>query len=89
MKKFNRWEVEKRNKNWDFFISNILPCLAYENDVFSGDRNSGMFYFESEKFGKIVIYPKADRIHIVEKNRWENGVLYYLNNNILKEKIKI
>lgn len=51
-----------------------------------GEKGSGMYWFESEKYGKVVIYPKGDKIHIPDRREWVNGVEECLKKNIINEK---
>ena len=85
-KKYNAHEIAEREKLWKRFNSVTGQLLGLEQEVYVGEQGSFMFWFESEKFGKVTIYPKGDKIHISKSNKWINGVENWLKENVIKEK---
>ena len=85
-RRFNAKEEAKRNALWDRFHAVTVQFLGYEQDVYVGAAGSGMYWIESDKYGKIVIYPKGDKIHLPDRREWVNGVEEWLKKNIINEK---
>lgn len=84
--KFSKSEIRHRNILWKNFHKKTLQILALDEDVYEGPKGSGMYYFFSEKYGKIIIYPKGDRIHIPDSGSWIYGVDEWIDKNIVKLK---
>lgn len=57
-----------------------------EEDVHEGASGSGMYWIESDKYGKVVMYPKGDKLQIVNTGRWVDGLEDWLKSNIITEK---
>ena len=85
-RKFNKAQERERSQLWQRFHEITLQFLGWEQDVYVGEKGSGMYWFESEKYGKVVIYPKGDKIHIPDRREWVTGVEEWLKNNIINEK---
>jgi len=85
-KAYNSQQSAAREKRLRRFKSITLQVLALTEDVYEGKPGSGMYWIESSDFGKIVMYPKADRLHLVKKNKWMDRMESWLKQNIIKEK---
>ena len=84
-KRFNAKEEAQRGALWRKFHETTLQFLGLEQDVYFGVKGSGMYWFESSKYGKVVIYPKGDKIHLPDRAKWINGVEQWLKENIIIE----
>lgn len=74
--------IEKlRNNRLSNFESNWLLDFAEKYNVYF--RDNGSYSFETEKFGIIDYYPKANKILIRKGNKWIKPGLKWLIKNIL------
>lgn len=85
-RRFNAREEAQRTALWDKFHETTLQFLALEQDVYVGEKGSNMYWFESDEYGKVVIYPKGDKIHLPARSKWIDGVEEWLKQNVIKEK---
>lgn len=85
-KKFNAQERAHREKLWQRFHEVTGQLLGLEQDVYVGEKGSNMYWFDSDEYGKVVIYPKGDKIHLPARSKWIDGVEEWLKQNVIKEK---
>ncbi len=74
-----------RERNLEHFEDNgYIPLLEY-NDciVHPFDGSKFTINTQTDKFGIIDFYPKANRVLIRKKNHWESHGLKWLKNNII------
>lgn len=85
MKKYSKTEQIERNLRLSEFKSKTLQLLALDYDVYYGGSETYMYWFEHDILGKIVIYPKSDKIQF-RSGKWIDGAVDYLMTTIIKEK---
>lgn len=85
-KRFSSGEQAERARKLYYFKTVLLQFLAYQEDVYPGLPGSGMYWFESDKFGKVILYPKGDKIHLPDARKWVNGLEAWLRENVITEK---
>ena len=84
VKKYSAAETKERNRRDAYFRDVVVHFLAWEYDVSVNDQYS--FVFESEKHGKIVVYPKGDILLLTATQKWKSDAVSWLKENIIKEK---
>lgn len=63
------------------FVESWLPLIEEETDV--GTPNNYTYEFEVEPFGRVQYFPKANKIHICESNKWNFSGLNWIIKNVL------
>lgn len=77
-------EVKVRRQNrMQRFLDDMILRLHKSEEVLSVDMNDAYCVIESKKFGKVHIYPKANRVLICKQNKWISGVMNWINQNLL------
>jgi len=85
MKRYSKSEQNARNLRYNRFRKNELQLLALDYDVYPGAKNTFMFWFIHEIYGKVIIYPKSNKLQ-TESGSWHNDANYFLRKFIIKEK---
>ena len=84
MKKYSKTEQRERSKRLEYFEGLFLSVLAFENKTGKNDEFS--YWTETEKFGKLIIYPKGDKLLITRSGEWKSGAVEWLKENVIIEK---
>lgn len=72
-----------REIRYNEFLNKVLPILMnkYGSEIKYNEKMCN-YTFVDKTVGKIIYFPKSDRINICAKNVWQYKGLNYLNENI-------
>ena len=84
-KEYGQFVKQRREERYSQFVNTILPAiksLGYDGI----QRNDFGFEFIVSKkgFGRVIFYPKADRILLCKQNKWLYGGFSWIRKHILK-----
>lgn len=85
MKKYSKRDQDIRKARFVRFKKTTLQLLGLDYDVYAGPKNTYMYWFIHDKYGKVVIYPKSNKLHC-EFGGWDDDAVEFLNSYVIKEK---
>lgn len=72
-----------RDRRYKKFSDDIILKLHKSGDVISIETTEFSYIIESKKYGKLCVYPKANKILICKINKWVKGAVSWLYSNII------
>jgi hypothetical protein len=81
VKAFGILKKAEREENEEYFVTNYLGLLKQRVGTIYQDPLQRNYLFETEKYGRVVFYPKKDRIHLCKENKWISSGLQWLIKN--------
>lgn len=77
-------KISKRQVRLARFRKNILPALLDCYEVKEMERGT-MYKFADDRFGKITMYPMADKLMLDDECIWVNDAALWIIRNIFME----
>lgn len=78
-----------RDKRAKRFSNEIILKLHKSEDVISVESTEFSHIIKSKKYGKIIVYPKANKILICRLNKWVKGAVSWLYENIINKQKRL
>ena len=71
-----------REEREERFVENYLPKLKEKiGGIIYVDPVQKNYLFETGKYGRIVFYPKSNKVHLCKENKWIKPGLQWLIKN--------
>src|SRR5688500_5492654 len=71
-----------RALRWERFLEKVLPIIQKKSKATVVNEEQGSITFFHQAFGKLIVYPKANRILIAPENKWISGAYNWMRKNI-------
>lgn len=83
-REINEEKKARRQKRMQKFSDDTVLELFKSQEVLAVDNSNGTYCIvETKRFGKIHIYPKANRLLICKQNKWISGAMNWINKNLI------
>lgn len=84
-KEYGQFVKQRREERYSQFVNTILPAIkSLGYDVIQRNDFGFEFIVSKKGFGRVIFYPKGDKLLLCKQNRWLYGGFSWIRKHILK-----